>query len=71
MGEPYYSNKEKGTGLGLMICFKIIQEHSGELLFKSKEGNGTTVKINLPVMKKYINVDEIDKNDVLLHRFEL
>ncbi len=29
LGEPFYSTKEKGTGLGLMICFKIIENHNG------------------------------------------
>lgn len=31
LGEPFYSLKEKGTGLGLMISYKIIKEHQGDL----------------------------------------
>ncbi len=27
LGEPFYSLKKKGTGLGLMMCYKIIEEH--------------------------------------------
>ncbi|BAU26007.1 two-component system sporulation sensor kinase A [Aneurinibacillus soli] len=49
LGEPFYTLKEKGTGLGLMICFKFIKEHGGELLFSSQIGRGTTVDILLPV----------------------
>lgn len=49
LGEPFYTLKEKGTGLGLMICFKFIKEHGGELLFSSQVGRGTTVDILLPV----------------------
>ncbi|RFB15289.1 PAS domain S-box protein [Bacillus sp. HNG] len=49
LGEPFYSNKEKGTGLGLMLCFRIIKEHKGTITFESKENLGTTVKIRLPV----------------------
>lgn len=49
LGEPFYSNKEKGTGLGLMVCFKIMEEHGGRMEFESKEGHGTTVRLFLPV----------------------
>ncbi len=48
LGEPFYSNKEKGTGLGLMVCYKIIEEHHGEIYIASEEGEGTTVTIRLP-----------------------
>lgn len=48
LGEPFYSNKEKGTGLGLMVCFKIMEEHGGRMEFESKEGTGTTVRMFLP-----------------------
>ncbi|WP_223282785.1 ATP-binding protein [Neobacillus kokaensis] len=49
LGEPFYSLKEKGTGLGLMICHKIIKQHNGTITYKSKENEGTLVEINLPV----------------------
>ncbi|SEN70885.1 PAS domain S-box-containing protein/diguanylate cyclase (GGDEF) domain-containing protein [Mesobacillus persicus] len=49
LGEPFYSNKEKGTGLGLMLCFRIIRQHNGSLTFHSKENEGTTSQIRLPV----------------------
>lgn len=48
LGQPFYSLKEKGTGLGLTICKKIIQEHKGSLSFESQVGIGTTVKVRLP-----------------------
>lgn len=48
LGEPFYSLKEKGTGLGLMICYKIIKEHKGTLQIDSEVGRGTTVEIILP-----------------------
>ncbi|KKB44537.1 PAS domain S-box protein [Bacillus thermotolerans] len=48
LGEPFYSNKEKGTGLGLMVSFKIIQNHHGTITFESEEGKGTLVEISLP-----------------------
>ncbi len=49
LGEPFYSLKEKGTGLGLMVSYKIIENHHGSIQFKSKEGCGTTVEISLPI----------------------
>ncbi len=48
LGEPFYTTKEKGTGLGLMVCFKIIEEHGGEIHFSSVENEGTKVEIELP-----------------------
>jgi len=49
LGEPFYSNKEKGTGLGLMLCFRIIRQHNGSLTFYSKENVGTTSQVRLPL----------------------
>jgi len=48
LGEPFYTTKEKGTGLGLMTCYKIIENHHGQLLIESEVNKGTTVQIILP-----------------------
>jgi PAS domain S-box-containing protein len=48
LGEPFYSNKEKGIGLGLMVSLKIIENHHGNITFKSMIDIGTTVTILLP-----------------------
>ncbi|MBY0121205.1 EAL domain-containing protein [Bacillus sp. S/N-304-OC-R1] len=47
--EPFYSIKEKGTGIGLMICHKIIQDHGGTIQFNSEINQGTTIDIVLPI----------------------
>lgn len=47
--EPFFSTKEKGTGLGLMICKRIIAIHDGAINIKSAKGKGTNVKITLPI----------------------
>lgn len=52
LGEPFYSTKEKGTGLGLMICKRIIKNHNGTIRITSKVNKGTTVKIMLPKSQK-------------------
>jgi PAS domain S-box-containing protein len=49
LGEPFYTLKEKGTGLGLMICHKIIKQHQGSITYKSKAQEGTFVEIKLPL----------------------
>jgi PAS domain S-box-containing protein len=47
--EPFYTTKEKGTGLGLMVCYKIIEAHNGKITIESKINEGTTVNIILPI----------------------
>ncbi|PEX82093.1 ATP-binding protein, partial [Bacillus cereus] len=49
LGEPFYSIKEDGIGLGLMVCYKIIEKHQGKILIDSEVGQGTIVNINLPI----------------------
>ncbi|GMK37802.1 hypothetical protein PCCS19_08560 [Paenibacillus sp. CCS19] len=50
LGEPYYSTKTKGTGLGLMVTFRIIEVMEGTLEFRSKKGKGTEAIIRFPVV---------------------
>lgn len=50
IGEPFYTTKEKGTGLGLMVSYKIIYNHRGKVEIYSKENEGTTVEIFLPFL---------------------
>lgn len=49
LGQPFYTTKEKGTGLGLMVTFRIVQEHGGEIHVQSEVGLGTVFEVNLPV----------------------
>lgn len=51
MGEPFYTTKETGTGLGLMMSFKIIEAHNGTMCFDSVENKGTSFIISLPLIK--------------------
>ncbi len=45
---PFFTTKEKGTGLGLPVCYGIIKAHGGDLKYKSKRGEGTTATVLLP-----------------------
>ncbi|KIP20229.1 Sporulation kinase E [Anoxybacillus ayderensis] len=49
LGEPFYTTKERGTGLGLMVSYKIIEEHDGRIDVESEVGVGTTFYITLPI----------------------
>jgi signal transduction histidine kinase len=48
LGEPYFSNKTKGTGLGLMVSYRIVEVMKGSITFTSEEGVGTEVIIKFP-----------------------
>lgn len=47
--EAFYSTKQHGTGLGMMITQEIIKKHAGKIEIESEEGKGTTVNVYLPV----------------------
>jgi two-component system sporulation sensor kinase A len=51
LGEPFFTTKTNGTGLGLMVCKRIIEGHGGKLSIQSKIDHGTTVEIELPFRK--------------------
>lgn len=51
LGTPFYSLKSKGTGLGMMICFNIVEKYNGKINIESKKGEGTAVKIQFPIVK--------------------
>ncbi|KAA6453128.1 PAS domain-containing sensor histidine kinase [Bacillus swezeyi] len=52
LGEPFYTTKERGTGLGLMVSYKIIEEHKGEIEVESEAGKGTTFHLTLPIRQQ-------------------
>jgi Signal transduction histidine kinase len=52
LGEPYFSNKSKGTGLGLMVTFRIIEAMEGTIRFSSTKGIGTEAVVHLPAVSK-------------------
>lgn len=52
LGEPFYSKKTKGTGLGLMVTYRIIEVMQGKINVTSRKGVGTEFVITLPLEKK-------------------
>ena len=51
LGEPFYSIKEDWIGLGLMICYKIIEMHHGKIWIESEVNKGTMIDVTLPICK--------------------
>lgn len=49
LGEPYFSTKEKGTGLGMMVVFSIIKAFKGTVKIESELGKGTRILIRFPI----------------------
>jgi len=47
--DPYFSTKEKGSGLGLATAYSIVKNHGGYVSVASTPGHGTTLTVNLPV----------------------
>jgi PAS domain S-box-containing protein len=50
--DPYFSTKEKASGLGLATAYSIIKNHGGYVSVSSKLGHGTTLTVNLPATKE-------------------
>lgn len=48
LGEPYFTTKNSGTGLGMMIVWRIVQSMGGKIEVSSTLGEGTDIKIFLP-----------------------
>lgn len=51
MGEPFFTTKKKGNGLGLMVSFHIIESHNGKVDVDSEINKGTIFTIKLPAIK--------------------
>jgi two-component system, NtrC family, sensor histidine kinase PilS len=47
--QPFRTNFPSGTGLGMAISYRIVQEHGGRIDVTSREGEGTSIAVSLPV----------------------
>lgn len=50
--DPYFTTKERGSGLGLATCYSIIKNHDGIIKVESEVGKGSTFSIYLPVVEE-------------------
>jgi two-component system, sporulation sensor kinase B len=56
LGEPYFTTKDRGTGLGLMVSYSIIKGMHGNINVVSEQGKGTCFSLVLPVQQNVSNV---------------
>lgn len=49
IGQPFFTTKVDGNGLGLLVTFNIIEKHNGKIIYNSEIGKGTVVEIYLPI----------------------
>ncbi|MGE5633230.1 MAG: MASE3 domain-containing protein [Caulobacteraceae bacterium] len=52
IGSPFFTTKEKGTGLGLNVCYQIINAHNGRIEVRSEPEKGTRFTVVLPCKKQ-------------------
>ncbi|WP_160143881.1 sensor histidine kinase [Chryseolinea soli] len=70
--DPFFTTREvgKGTGLGLYISYKIIQNHHGHIFFNSEPGKGTEFTISIPVTRDERHPGIIDSDKDLRNLFQ-
>lgn len=61
--DPYFSTKQKGSGLGLASSYSIINKHNGRIQVSSQLNQGTTFTIYLPAIEKATTEQPLDKTD--------
>lgn len=68
LGEPFYTTKSNGTGLGLSVSHRIVQSHGGYMNIHSEENVGTTIEITFPVSQ--MSTQMTPSNSVLSYSIE-
>lgn len=62
--DPYFTTKQKGSGLGLATSYSIIRRHDGHIQVKSKIGEGTDVEIFIPASESQVH-SKHQKSDII------
>ncbi|MGY3316265.1 two-component system sporulation sensor kinase B [Peribacillus simplex] len=52
LGTPFYSLKDRGTGIGLTVCYSIVQKYKGKIVVQSELNKGTSFTIYLPLHRE-------------------
>lgn len=64
--DPYFTTKQKGSGLGLASAYSIVQRHNGRMTVESSLGEGTTFHVYLPAVENDESTDASAKTDMLI-----
>jgi PAS domain S-box-containing protein len=65
--DPYFTTKQKGSGLGLALCYSIIRKHKGHIAVETEEGKGTTFSLFLPASDEETQPDDSLSETELLY----
>jgi two-component system, NtrC family, sensor histidine kinase PilS len=52
--EPFYSTKPEGSGLGLAVVYRVLQDHGGQIETRTHQGEGTTFTLTLPAVSEAV-----------------
>lgn len=51
LGQPFFTTRgDRGSGLGVGICMRIVEEHGGRISYQSELGRGTTARVSVPLI---------------------
>ncbi|EPZ41809.1 MULTISPECIES: ATP-binding protein [Alicyclobacillus] len=64
LGTPFYTTKEKGTGLGLTVCSILIEQHNGTIHFRNRNEGGTSVILEFPAFQSKATESNRDDDKV-------
>ena len=64
--DPYFTTKQKGSGLGLATAYSIVKNHDGLITVESEPGVGTTFHVYLPVSEKAIPKDKDSDRSIII-----
>jgi CheY-like chemotaxis protein len=66
--DPYFTTKQKGSGLGLTISYSIIQKHEGYIIVESEPDAGTTFFIYLPASSRELTPQNKEEDELMTGR---
>jgi hypothetical protein len=54
LGQPFFTTKPEGTGLGVALSFEIVRAHGGKIEVASRPGEGTVFRVHLPSLPELV-----------------